>query len=142
MLLDRRKATDLPIAGERLVVGGDEAFHLLHAVIFQGLDPQMPVEQLQGDGFVGVRDDDWRFDDPVFGQIEADGQRERNHLDGPDGDAVNAIPCAIVQNCRLLLALFLRLLARLLLSAPRPATTILRAAAAAPPARAIYVSGL
>ena len=62
--------------------------------------------------------------------MKVDGLLERNHLQGPDGDAVNAILCAIGHNCRLLLAWFRRLLARLLLSAPHLAANILRAVAA------------
>lgn len=68
--------------------------------------------------------------EPVLGHMKTDGLLERNHLHGPEGDAVNAILCAIGHNCRLLLAWFRRLLARLLLSAPDLAATILRAVAA------------
>ena len=67
---------------------------------------------------------------PVLGHMKTDGLLERNHLHGPDGDAVNAILCAIGHNCRLLLAWFRRLLARLLLSAPDLAAIILRAVGA------------
>lgn len=68
--------------------------------------------------------------EPVLGHMKTDGLLERNHLDGPEGDAVNAILCAIGHNCRLLLAWFRRLLARLLLSVPNIAAEILRAIAA------------
>jgi hypothetical protein len=68
--------------------------------------------------------------EPVLGHMKTDGLLERNHLHGPEGDAVNAILCAIGHNCRLLLAWFRRLLARLILSAPDLAVTILRAVAA------------
>lgn len=49
---------------------------------------------------------------------------------GPIRGGGGAILCAIGHNCRLLLAWFRRLLARLLLSAPHLAATILRAIAA------------
>ena len=52
--------------------------------------------------------------EPVLGHMKTDGLLERNHLHGPEGDAVNAILCAIGHNCRLLLAWFRRLLARLI----------------------------
>ena len=68
--------------------------------------------------------------EPVLGHMKTDGLLERNHLQGPEGDAVNAILCAIGHNCRLLLAWFRRLLARLLLSEPHLAANILRAVAA------------
>ena len=63
MLLDRREAADLPVVGERLVVGGDEAFHLLGGGVLQGLDPQVAVEQQPGRGLVGVPNHDGRLDD-------------------------------------------------------------------------------
>jgi IS5 family transposase len=68
--------------------------------------------------------------EPVLGHMKAYGLLERNHLQGPEGDAVNAILCAIGHNCRLLLAWFRRLLARLMLNAPDLAAEILRAVAA------------
>ena len=52
--------------------------------------------------------------EPVLGHMKTDGLLERNHLQGPEGDAVNAILCAVGHNCRLLLAWFRRLLARLI----------------------------
>ena len=51
-------------------------------------------------------------------------------LHGPDGDAVNAILCAIGHNCRLLLAWFRRLLACLANTAPSIVAEILDAIAA------------
>jgi transposase, IS5 family len=54
--------------------------------------------------------------EPVLGHMKADGLLERNRLLGPEGDAVNAILCAVGHNCRLLLAWFRRLLARLIAS--------------------------
>ena len=62
--------------------------------------------------------------------MKADGLLERNHLHGHDGDAVNAILCAVGHNCRLLLAWFRRLLACLINAAPDMAAEILRAVAA------------
>jgi IS5 family transposase len=67
--------------------------------------------------------------EPVPGHMKTDGLLERNHLHGPEGDAVDAILCAIGHNCRLLPAWFRRLLARLLQSAPG-VVEILRAIAA------------
>ena len=68
--------------------------------------------------------------EPVLGHMKADGLLERNHLHGHDGDAVNAILCAVGHNCRLLLAWFRRLLACLINAAPDMAAEILRAVAA------------
>ncbi len=47
--------------------------------------------------------------EPVIGHMKADGLLERNHLAGPDGDAINALLCAAGHNLRLL-ARWLRLL--------------------------------
>ena len=52
--------------------------------------------------------------EPVIGHLKSDGLLERNHLKGPDGDAINAILCAIGHNMRLLAA-WLKLLWRALL---------------------------
>jgi IS5 family transposase len=68
--------------------------------------------------------------EPVLGHMKTDGLLERNHLNGPEGDAVNAILCAVGHNCRLLLAWFRRLLACLLAAAPGIAAEFLRAIAA------------
>lgn len=62
--------------------------------------------------------------------MKTDGLLERNHLHGPDGDAVNAILCAVGHNCRLLLAWFRRLLARLANTAPSIVAEIFDAIAA------------
>ena len=69
--------------------------------------------------------------EPVLGHMKADGLLERNRLHGPQGDAGNAILCAIGHNARLLLAWFRRLLARLLSKWPAHADQILRAVASA-----------
>ena len=47
--------------------------------------------------------------EPVIGHLKHDGHLERNHLAGPEGDAINAILSAAGQNMRLL-ARWLRLL--------------------------------
>ena len=52
--------------------------------------------------------------EPVIGHLKSDGLLERNHLKGADGDAINAILCAIGHNMRLLNA-WLKLLWRALL---------------------------
>jgi IS5 family transposase len=68
--------------------------------------------------------------EPVLGHRKTDGLLERNHLHGPDGDAVYAILCAVGHNCRLLLAWFRRLLACLANTAPSIVAEILDAIAA------------
>ena len=68
--------------------------------------------------------------EPVLGHMKADGLLERNQLSGPEGDAVNAILCAIGHNCRLLLAWFRRLLALLLQGALGIVAETLRAVTA------------
>ena len=40
--------------------------------------------------------------EPVIGHLKHDGHLERNHLAGPEGDAINAILSAVGQNMRLL----------------------------------------
>jgi IS5 family transposase len=65
--------------------------------------------------------------EPVLGHLKTDGLLERNHLHGTEGDAVNAILCAVGHNCRLLLAWFKRLLACLINAAPGILAEILRA---------------
>jgi IS5 family transposase len=65
--------------------------------------------------------------EPVLGHMKTDGLLERNHLHGPEGDAVNAILCAVGHNGRLLLAWFRSLLACLITIAPAIAAEILRA---------------
>ena len=47
--------------------------------------------------------------EPVIGHLKHDGHLERNHLAGPEGDAINAILSAAGQNMRLLIR-WLRLL--------------------------------
>ena len=42
--------------------------------------------------------------EPIIGHLKSDGLLERNHLKGSDGDAINAILCAIGHNMRLLAA--------------------------------------
>jgi transposase, IS5 family len=52
--------------------------------------------------------------EPVIGHLKSDGLLERNHLKGTEGDAINAILCAVGHNMRLLAA-WLKLLWRVLL---------------------------
>ena len=47
--------------------------------------------------------------EPVIGHLKSDGLLERNHLKGPEGDAINAILVAAGHNLRLIIA-WLRLL--------------------------------
>jgi IS5 family transposase len=47
--------------------------------------------------------------EPIIGHLKSDGLLERNHLKGTDGDAINAILCAIGHNMRLLAAWLKRL---------------------------------
>ena len=54
--------------------------------------------------------------EPVLGHMKADGLLERNRLLGPEGDAVNAIFCAVGHNCWLLLDRLRRLFAGLIAS--------------------------
>jgi IS5 family transposase len=42
--------------------------------------------------------------EPVIGHLKSEGLLERNHLKGADGDAINAILCAVGHNMRLLAA--------------------------------------
>ncbi len=53
--------------------------------------------------------------EPVIGHLKEDGHLERNHLAGPEGDAINAILCAAGHNMRLL-ARWIRLLFTLLVA--------------------------
>ena len=53
--------------------------------------------------------------EPVIGHLKDDGHLERNHLAGPEGDAINAILCAAGHNMRLL-ARWLRLLLAILIT--------------------------
>jgi len=53
--------------------------------------------------------------EPVIGHMKEDGHLERNHLAGPEGDAINAILCAAGHNMRLLVA-WIRLLFALLMA--------------------------
>jgi IS5 family transposase len=52
--------------------------------------------------------------EPVIGHMKDDGLLERNHLAGPEGDAINLILCAAGHNMRLL-ARWLRLLVLMIL---------------------------
>lgn len=54
--------------------------------------------------------------EPVIGHMKDDGHLERNHLKGPEGDAINAILTAAGHNLRLL-EKWLRLLFVLFLAA-------------------------
>jgi len=56
---------------------------------------------------------------PRGGHIKEDGHLERNHITGPEGDAINAVLCAASHNMRhmRLLARWLRLLLALILTA-------------------------
>jgi transposase, IS5 family len=53
--------------------------------------------------------------EPVIGHLKEDGHLERNHLAGPEGDAINAILCAAGHNMRLL-ARWIRLLLTVLMA--------------------------
>src|SRR5699024_8153062 len=67
VLLDRRETADLPVVGERLVVGGDEAFYLLSTGVLQRLDPQVTVEQQPGGRLVVVPHNNRRLYDTDLG---------------------------------------------------------------------------
>jgi transposase len=54
--------------------------------------------------------------EPVIGHLKDDGLLERNHLAGPEGDAINVILCAAGHNMRLL-ARWLRVLLSMILAA-------------------------
>lgn len=62
--------------------------------------------------------------EPVIGHLNEDGHLERNHLAGPEGDAINAILCAAGHNLRLLArwlkVLLLRILAWTLFARLQP----------------------
>ncbi len=98
-----------------------------HGVAREGL--QVVVSQTRGIISPTIRREMRRRNaiEPVLGHMKTDGLLERNHLHGPEGDAVNFILCAIGHNCRLLLAWFTRLLACLITTAPGIAAEILRA---------------
>lgn len=53
--------------------------------------------------------------EPIIGHLKEDGHLERNHLAGPEGDAINAILCAAGHNMRLLAA-WIRLLLAVLIA--------------------------
>lgn len=55
--------------------------------------------------------------EPVIGHMKEDGLLERNHLAGPDGDAINVILCAAGHNMRLLARWLRDLLLRICLIA-------------------------
>jgi IS5 family transposase len=101
-----------------------------HGVVREGL--QVVVSHTRGVTSPTIRREMRRRNgiEPVLGHMKTDGLLERNHLRGPEGDAVNAILCAIGHNCRLLMAWFRRLLARLVHSTPDLAAEILRTVAA------------
>jgi IS5 family transposase len=62
--------------------------------------------------------------EPVIGHQKADGLLERNRLKGAEGDAINALLCAVGHNLRLLLAWFRKLLWLLIaLALTAPAST-------------------
>lgn len=70
--------------------------------------------------------------EPVIGHMKGDGLLDRNHLAGPEGDAINAILCAAGHNFRLLLAWFREILAlilRAVLGARPPSNSMSQAAA-------------
>lgn len=70
--------------------------------------------------------------EPVIGHMKEDGLLERNHLAGPEGDAINAILCAAGHNFRLLEAWFRALFALLILIAlhgRRPSSALTQSAA-------------
>lgn len=70
--------------------------------------------------------------EPVIGHMKEDGLLERNHLAGPEGDAINAILCAAGHNVRLLEAWFRALFALLILIAlhgRRPSSALTQSAA-------------
>ena len=98
-----------------------------HGVAREGL--QVVVSRTRGITSPAIRRETRRRNaiEPVPGHMKTDGPPERNHLHGHDGDAVNAILCAVGHNCRLPLAWFRRLLACLITTAPGIAAEILRA---------------
>jgi IS5 family transposase len=101
-----------------------------HGVVHEGL--QVVVSRTRGIRSPTIRREMRRRNgiEPVLGHMKTDGLLERNNLHGPDGDAANAILCAIGHNCRLLLAWFRRLLVCLIDTAPSLAAEILQAIAA------------
>ncbi len=103
-----------------------------HGVSRDGLD--VVVSHTRGIASPTVRREMRRRNaiEPVIGHMKEDGLLERNHLAGPEGDAINAVLCAAGHNFRLLLAWFRALLALILLailSRGRPSHVIGRAAA-------------
>ena len=99
-----------------------------HGVAREGL--QVVVSRTRGLTSPAIRREMRRRNaiEPVPGHMKTDGLPERNHLHGPEGDAVNAILCAVRHaKRRLPLAWFRRLLACLITTAPGIAAEILRA---------------
>lgn len=82
-----------------------------HGVVREGL--QAVVSHTRGILSPTIRREMHRRNaiEPVLGHMKTDGLLERNQLHGTEGDAVNAIFCAVGSNCRLLLAWFRRILA-------------------------------
>ena len=59
--------------------------------------------------------------EPVIGHLKTDGHLERNHLAGPEGDAINAILSAAGHNMRLLarwIGLLFAVLVEIILNRP------------------------
>ncbi len=74
-----------------------------HGIDREGLD--ITLSQTRGITSPTVRREMRRRSgiEPVIGHLKSDGHLERNHLKGPEGDAINAILCAAGHNMRLLL---------------------------------------
>ena len=73
-----------------------------HNIKRDGLD--ITVSQTRGIKSATIRREMRRRSaiEPVIGHLKEDGHLERNHLAGPEGDAINAILCATGHNMRLL----------------------------------------
>ena len=86
-----------------------------HRIERQGLD--ITISQTRGIASPTIRREMRRRAgiEPVIGHLKDDGHLERNHLAGPEGDAINAILCAAGHNMRLL-ARWLRLLFAVLIA--------------------------
>lgn len=80
-----------------------------HRVERDGLD--ITISQTRGIASPTIRREMRRRSgiEPIIGHMKEDGHLERNHLAGPEGDAINAILCAAGHNMRLLAA-WIRLL--------------------------------
>ena len=86
-----------------------------HRIEREGLD--ITISQTRGIASPTIRREMRRRAgiEPVIGHLKDDGHLERNHLAGPEGDAINAILCAAGHNMRLL-ARWLRLLLVILIT--------------------------